>query len=176
MDSIYVHANFGSSLGGISYPMLADFHPKGAMAQSMGVYKGEVGITDRATVIIDAKGVVRHSSSIGQRDMAVLAKTCQEIDSAYGETLSEKVAAPGISGATMYVRSNCGASRSVLLAATNLHIADLSVKNVSEDESARSELKALTDAETAPVLVVDGKVVAESATIVSHLASVCAPL
>jgi alkyl hydroperoxide reductase subunit AhpC len=45
---------------GISYPLLADFEPKGAVASKFGLYLADKGITNRATVIVDKQGVVRH--------------------------------------------------------------------------------------------------------------------
>ena len=177
IDSSPVHANFGSSLGGISYPMLSDFHPKGAMAQSYGTYLEDKGFTDRATVIVDAQGIVRHASSIGQRDMSELAKICQEIDAAYGEGLPARPQPPGLpSNAIVYVRDQCAASRSVLLAKTNLGLSDVSVRNVSQDPSALAELEAISGGKVAPILLADGKVVAESADIVSFLAAATSSL
>lgn len=157
--------------------MLADFHPKGAVGQSMGVYLEEHGIADRATVIIDAKGMVRHASSIGQRDMDKLAEICEQIDKEHGASLPEASAAVGLpTGCVAYVRNNCASSRAVLLARTNLHLDHLEVKNVSESDDVKSELSTLTGKETAPVLVVGGKPLAESAKIVGHLVGNCSLL
>ena len=41
--------------------MLADFHPKGAVAQAYGVYNDERGQSRRAVIIIDKDGVLRYS-------------------------------------------------------------------------------------------------------------------
>jgi len=41
---------------GISYPLLADFNPRGAVAEKFGVYLAEKGITGRAIAIIDKVG------------------------------------------------------------------------------------------------------------------------
>lgn len=57
VDSAWTHAAFAKSLG-ITYPLLADFHPKGAMAETYGLYLGDKGITARATVIVDKQGKV----------------------------------------------------------------------------------------------------------------------
>ena len=65
VDSKYCHENWATSIGGISYPLLADFHPKGAMADKYGLFLSDKGITDRATVIIDKQGVVRYAQSVG---------------------------------------------------------------------------------------------------------------
>jgi hypothetical protein len=175
IDSAAVHAAFGNSLGGISYPMLADFHPKGALASGLGVYLDNEGTTDRATVIVDAAGVVRHVSSTGKRDMEAVAKLCEEIDAAYEGDLPDAAKAEGLAADSLvYVRDNCQPSRSVLWARTNLHLDGLQVKNVSQDTAALAELKERTGAETAPVLLESGKVTAESHKIVSYLSAKCA--
>ena len=36
VDSMYCHANWARDLGGVSFPLLADFHPKGEVARSYG--------------------------------------------------------------------------------------------------------------------------------------------
>jgi alkyl hydroperoxide reductase subunit AhpC len=43
---------------GISYPLLADFHPKGAVADKFGMYLADKGITGRAIAIINKAGKV----------------------------------------------------------------------------------------------------------------------
>ncbi len=65
VDSKYCHENWAASIGGISYPLLADFHPKGAVAEKYGLYLSDIGITDRATVIIDKQGIVQYANSVG---------------------------------------------------------------------------------------------------------------
>src|SRR3990172_11822849 len=59
VDSAWAHKAFAEKLG-IEYPLLADFHPKGEVARKFGLYLEDKGITNRATVIIDKEGVVRH--------------------------------------------------------------------------------------------------------------------
>ncbi|HXE75902.1 MAG TPA: peroxiredoxin [Candidatus Xenobia bacterium] len=58
VDSPFAHKAFAEKLR-ISYPLLADFHPKGDVARKFGLYIEEKGITNRATVILDKDGVVR---------------------------------------------------------------------------------------------------------------------
>ncbi len=65
VDSKFSHDNWAGSLGGISFPLLADFHPKGEVAAKFGVYHDDKGITDRATIIIDKEGTVRYAESAG---------------------------------------------------------------------------------------------------------------
>jgi mycoredoxin-dependent peroxiredoxin len=57
VDSAWTHDAFAKSLQ-LSYPLLADFHPKGAVADLYGLYMADKGITKRATVVIDRNGKV----------------------------------------------------------------------------------------------------------------------
>jgi mycoredoxin-dependent peroxiredoxin len=57
VDSVWAHKAFAEKMG-ISYPLLADFHPKGAVADKFGVYLSEKGITGRAIAIIDKAGKI----------------------------------------------------------------------------------------------------------------------
>ena len=59
VDSAWAHKAFAEKLG-IQYPLLADFHPKGDVAKTFGLYLEDKGITNRATVIIDKEGIVRY--------------------------------------------------------------------------------------------------------------------
>ncbi len=174
MDSVYCHANWAQSLGGISFPLLSDFNPKGAVAASYGLYLEQAGITDRATVIIDADGYVRHISSVtpsGERDLAELAGLCEEVAEGYRGDLPPVETPPGLEGKLeLYVKSGCGFSKAVLLARDNLHLEDrIETHNVSEDAAALSVLRDLTGKEQAPCLVVDGRPMLESQDIIRHL-------
>ena len=42
----------------LHFPLLADFHPKGAMARSYGAYRDADGFCERALFVIDHKGVI----------------------------------------------------------------------------------------------------------------------
>ena len=175
VDSIYCHGNWALGLGGISFPLLADFHPQGAVAESYGLYLDEAGITDRATVIIDADGVIRHISSVGpggKRDIAELAGLCEEVDAAYSGELSSVGEPVGLEPETkLYIRSNCMFSTNALAALGNLHLAGrFPVVNVSEDPAALDELVAVAGKGQAPCLVVGGKPMHEAAEIIGYLA------
>ena len=181
VDSVYSHANWGSSIGGVSFPLLADFHPKGAVAKSLGIYLEDKGITDRATIIIDADGVVQYANSAGpggQRDISELLKKAQEIDSKYGKDLPDLPSGEGLSGnMTLYVKNSCGASTAAKLAVDNLHCqSEVKVVNVSEDKGAMDELKAKTQKTQAPCLVENDKPLFESADIIAKFAGCKAPL
>lgn len=58
VDSVPVHRAWAEQLGGINYPMLADFYPHGEVAQKYGVFRSE-GYSERAIFVIDEKGIIR---------------------------------------------------------------------------------------------------------------------
>ena len=59
IDSRPTQTAFATALGGIPYPLLADFHPKGRVAQLYGVYNDDRGAANRAVFVIDKDGVIR---------------------------------------------------------------------------------------------------------------------
>jgi peroxiredoxin len=48
---------WAESLGGISYDLLSDFHPKGRVAAAYGVMRAD-GISERAVFVIDKQGTI----------------------------------------------------------------------------------------------------------------------
>ncbi|MGH7681457.1 MAG: peroxiredoxin [Candidatus Eiseniibacteriota bacterium] len=58
VDSVPAHRAWAEQLGGIDYPMLADFYPHGEVARKYGILRPE-GYSERATFVIDSKGVIR---------------------------------------------------------------------------------------------------------------------
>ena len=55
VDSVWSHKAFADKMG-IHYSLLADFQPRGAVADKFGVYLADKGITGRAISIIDRDG------------------------------------------------------------------------------------------------------------------------
>ena len=43
------------------FPLLADFHPKGAVARAYGVYRENDGVSERALFVINPEGIVHWS-------------------------------------------------------------------------------------------------------------------
>lgn len=58
VDSSPAHRAWAQMLGGIDYPMLADFWPHGEVSKRYGVLRPE-GVSERATIVIDKQGIVR---------------------------------------------------------------------------------------------------------------------
>jgi peroxiredoxin len=57
VDSAWCHKAFADHLE-LSYPLLADFQPRGAVAAQYGLYLQDKGFTARATVVVDRQGQV----------------------------------------------------------------------------------------------------------------------
>ena len=58
-DSPFALAAWAQQFGGISYPLLSDFWPHGAVAERYGVLRPN-GTAERALFVIDREGVVRY--------------------------------------------------------------------------------------------------------------------
>jgi peroxiredoxin len=57
VDSVWSHKAYAEKMG-IKYSLLADFQPRGAMAEKYGVFLAEKGITGRAIVIVNKDGKI----------------------------------------------------------------------------------------------------------------------
>ncbi|HLQ66280.1 MAG TPA: peroxiredoxin [Candidatus Limnocylindrales bacterium] len=58
VDSSPAHRAWAEMLGGIDYPMLADFYPHGEVSRKYGILRPE-GISERATFVVDKQGILR---------------------------------------------------------------------------------------------------------------------
>ena len=56
VDSVPCNTAWAKSLGGISYDLLSDFHPKGEVAKAYGAYRANDGISERAVFVVDKEG------------------------------------------------------------------------------------------------------------------------
>jgi len=56
-DAVPSKVAWAKSLGGISYDLLSDFHPHGAVAEAYGVAR-DGGISERAIFVIDKRGEI----------------------------------------------------------------------------------------------------------------------
>jgi glutaredoxin len=59
VDSIPSLQAWAESLGGISYPLLSDFWPHGAVAETYGALR-EDGRSERALFIVDKQGIIQY--------------------------------------------------------------------------------------------------------------------
>jgi peroxiredoxin len=58
VDGSWCHAAFARDRK-LSFPLLSDFEPKGAVARRYGVYNNQGGVCERALYVIDAEGIVQ---------------------------------------------------------------------------------------------------------------------
>src|SRR5215216_3464341 len=59
VDSLYSHGAW-AAVRGLTFPLLADFHPKGQVARLYGVMRDSDGFSERALYLIDAEGQIRY--------------------------------------------------------------------------------------------------------------------
>jgi peroxiredoxin len=59
VDSIYSHGAW-AAVRGLTFPLLADFHPKGKVAQLYGVMRDSDGFSERALYVLDTDGNIRY--------------------------------------------------------------------------------------------------------------------
>ncbi len=74
IDSLWSHKTFAAQQG-ITYPLLADFNPKGEVAAKYGVYLPEKGFSARTAFIIGKDGKIKEvvaSDTPVARDIAQL--------------------------------------------------------------------------------------------------------
>ena len=76
-DSIYSHDAWAKSLGGISYPLLADIHRD--VVKRYGIHWPELNACHRATFVIDRQGVVRFVAALRPRRAPDPAKILAEV-------------------------------------------------------------------------------------------------
>jgi peroxiredoxin len=57
VDSLYSHGAWAAARG-LTFPLLADFHPKGAVARDYAVWREPDGFSERALYVIQPDGVI----------------------------------------------------------------------------------------------------------------------
>ncbi len=58
-DSVHSHRAFSDFLGGLDYPLLSDFHPKGVTMKAYQVWREERGNSWRVVYVLDGQGIIR---------------------------------------------------------------------------------------------------------------------
>ncbi|MBI4561732.1 MAG: redoxin domain-containing protein [Candidatus Rokubacteria bacterium] len=66
-DSIFSHEAWAKSLGGISYPLLADIHRE--TVKRYAIWWPELNANYRATYIVDRQGKVRFAERYGKGEL-----------------------------------------------------------------------------------------------------------
>lgn len=161
---------WADSLGGITYPLLSDFYPHGAVAQLYGVLRPE-GFSERALFVIDKGGVIRYVDvhAISEQpdneelfsqlaamepDLALAWQIAESADKQPGST------APGpIGDVILYCTPwcpSCNAAR-VWLADRDVRYTEI---DISKDREAAARVRSLANGhETTPTVDIRGEVV-----------------
>jgi peroxiredoxin len=75
VDSVWSHKAWREARG-IPFPLLADFHPKGAVATQYGVYNEQRGNARRVTFVIDEEGIIRDVNVSAQGEIPSVDAVC----------------------------------------------------------------------------------------------------
>jgi alkyl hydroperoxide reductase subunit AhpC len=59
VDSLYSHGAW-STVHGITFPLVADFHPKGEVARRYDVFRDANGFSERALFVVDGDVIIRY--------------------------------------------------------------------------------------------------------------------
>jgi glutaredoxin len=59
VDHVPCLTKWAESLGGVTFPLLSDFWPHGAISEKFGVFRSE-GFSERAIFVVDKKGIIRY--------------------------------------------------------------------------------------------------------------------
>ena len=169
-DSRFAHAAWGHTMGGVRAPMLADCNPRGRVAKAYGAWSDQAGTSDRATVIIDCNGVVRHASSVGiegERDIQGLLELAKHISAQCPPAVQippPPARPPGVGdrlAGVLFVSSGCGHSRQILYDLVNLKVPESNIarRDILSDATAASDLALLSgDSDpVVPTLIMDGQ-------------------
>ncbi|MCB8945782.1 MAG: redoxin domain-containing protein [Ardenticatenaceae bacterium] len=80
VDSVFSHRAYAEQLG-VTFPLLADFHPKGKVVREYGLWNEQWGVSKRAVVVVDGAGVVQHFEVIvkGPPDVEVILQAVQRL-------------------------------------------------------------------------------------------------
>lgn len=60
VDGVWCHQAFAHERN-LHFPLLADFHPQGAVARLYGAYREQDGVCERALFVLDPQGVIAWS-------------------------------------------------------------------------------------------------------------------
>ena len=58
-DQINAHRAWTTAMGGLPYPELSDWHPKGKVTTAYDLWNEERGASNRAVIVVDKEGIIR---------------------------------------------------------------------------------------------------------------------
>jgi glutaredoxin len=169
VDHIPCLKAWADSLGGISYPLLSDFWPHGAIAEKYGVLRKEQGKSERALFIVDKEGTVQYvdvhdidEQPDNEEVFEVLRRL--EPEAVVTERAAEAAPAPALTAyapkkVVLYCRPGCIDCRLARRFLERNGIAFTEI-NVRTSREAEAQVRAWTDGPLiSPVFDIDGTIV-----------------
>jgi glutaredoxin len=172
VDSTDCLRAWAESLGGITYPLLSDFYPHGAVAELYGVLRSE-GKSERALFVIDKAGVVRYVDvhDIDQQPdnevlFTVLGEMEPDLAATYQAAEAKKAAAAPPAAAPqgdliMYCTPWCSTCRQARAYLAQNGIAYTEI-DISKDRAAAAQVRGWANGnETTPTFDIQGKIIVD---------------
>ncbi len=172
VDSTDCLRAWAESLGGITYPLLSDFYPHGAVAELYGVLLAD-GRSERAIFVIDKSGVVRYVDvhDIDQQPdnevlFSVLAEIEPELAAAYQAAEAQEAAAATPAAVPqgdliLYCTPWCSTCRRVRAFLAENGIAYTEI-DISKDRAAAARVRGWANGnETTPTFDINGTIIVD---------------
>ena len=86
-DHAASHRAWATALGGLPYPELSDWEPKGQVSRAYGLWNPERGASQRAVLIIDKEGVIRYRRTYSAPHLPDLEEIVREVQQLEASTL-----------------------------------------------------------------------------------------
>jgi glutaredoxin len=168
VDSVPCLKAWAESLGGITYPLLSDFYPHGAVAKEFGVLRKD-GRSERAIFILDKKGIIRYVDVHDidkQPDNDVLFQVLGEVDPEAGAWAAQHPM--GASGAPapqadviMYCTTWCPGCRRARLYFQDNDIPFVEI-DITRDREAAARVRGWANGnETTPTFDIKGQIIVD---------------
>jgi alkyl hydroperoxide reductase subunit AhpC len=78
-DHTASHRAWATALGGLPYPELSDWEPKGQVSRAYGLWNPERGASQRAVLIIDKDGIIRYRRTYSAPNLPDLEEIVREV-------------------------------------------------------------------------------------------------
>ena len=78
-DHAASHRAWATALGGLPYPELSDWEPKGQVSRAYDLWNAERGASLRAVLIIDQDGIIRYRRKYVAPDLPDLEEIMREV-------------------------------------------------------------------------------------------------
>ena len=79
-DTVASHRAWAALMGGVPFPLLSDFHPKGQISEAYGLYDSRIGAGRRAVIVVDKTGIIRYRKQYVPPHLPVMREILEELD------------------------------------------------------------------------------------------------